>query len=87
VYGPDPEIADNVPVPTSNVASPVVKFDDDSDNVKVIVVVSPDFNEPLPLRVTETVGAVVSRVIVVVAAVAEAGPVFPAASDAPFNAN
>ena len=33
------------------------------------------------------VGAVVSRVMVVVAVAAEAGPVFPAASVAPFIAN
>jgi hypothetical protein len=78
VYGPDPEIADNVPVPTPNVASPVAKFDDDSDNVNVTVTVSPDFKFPLPLRVIETVGAVVSTVMVPV----DATDRFPAASDA-----
>jgi hypothetical protein len=68
VYGPDPEIADNVPVPAPNVASPVAKFDDDSDNVNVTVTVSPDFNVPLPLRAIETVGAVESFEIVIVRA-------------------
>jgi hypothetical protein len=39
-----------------------VKFVDDSDNVKVMVSVSPDFSVPEPLRAKVTVGAVVSIV-------------------------
>jgi len=46
-----------------------------------------DDPELTDVAVTFAVGAVVSRVIVVDAEAADAGPVFPAASDAPLIAN
>lgn len=76
---------DNDPPVTDT--SPTTKSVDASDNVNVIVDVPPTAKDPEPDLDNDTVGAVESRVIVDVAADADAGPEFPAtsATDDAFN--
>ena len=46
--------------PPETLTSDEMKLAEDSESVNVMVSVSPDFREPVPARVTETVGTKVS---------------------------
>jgi hypothetical protein len=74
--------------PVSSVAVSVLPDWTASLVVAVMLIVAPALYEPFAVddEKLDTVGAVTSRVIVVVAVAAEAGPVLPAASVAPPSA-
>jgi hypothetical protein len=74
--------------PVSSVAVSVLPDWTASLVVAVMLIVAPTLYEPFAVddEKLDTVGAVTSRVIVVVAVAAEAGPVLPAASVAPPSA-
>jgi len=78
---PDPLNDESAPPDT--VTSPATKFDDDSDNVNVTVVVSPLFKEPEPDRSIEMVGDVESLVNEIVREVPDSAGALPDVVESP----